>query len=215
MASWIHNPVTGEVARLNAVPTDGDGHRLAVDLWLQPGAAVVRAHVHPRLVERYEVVDGEVGFLVGRERRVARRGDGPVEIPAGTVHDWWNAGDGVAHVQFELEGTPPGPARFLSGIEALWSLAALGRAGADGMPDALWLASIGREYRDVVVFTSPPAQGVLFPPLAALARRTGRDPLAAALHGPAAPCAIADPGEEGLAALLARAVGAAAARRHA
>jgi hypothetical protein len=49
-------------------------------------------------------------------------------------------------------------------------------------------------------------------PLAAIARRTGRNPLAAELHGPAAPCAIADPGEDGLAALLAQRVGARAAR---
>jgi quercetin dioxygenase-like cupin family protein len=214
MTPWIHNPVTGEVARLNVVPADSDGGRLEVDLWLQPGAAVARAHVHPRLIERYEVVEGEVGFLLGAEKRVARRGDGVVEVPAGTVHDWWNAGDDVAHVQFELEGSTPTPARFLSAIEALWSLGAQGRVGADGMPDALWLAAIGREYRDVVIFASPPAiaQATLFPPLAALARRTGRDPLKPELHGPAAACAIADPGDD-LAALLARRVGASAARR--
>ena len=52
----------------------------------------------------------------------------------------------------------------------------------------------------------------VFGPLAALARRTGRAPLAGQLHGPAAPCAIPDPGEDGLAALLARPVGARAAR---
>jgi hypothetical protein len=87
---------------------------------------------------------------------------------------------------------------------------------AKGMPDPLWLAAIAREYRDVIRFSRPPAavQAALFGPLAAIARRTGRDPLAADLHGPAAPCAIADPGEDGLAALLARAVGARAARGH-
>lgn len=39
--SWIHNPVTGEVARVNVA----DEQRLSVDLWLQPGAAVLGAHV--------------------------------------------------------------------------------------------------------------------------------------------------------------------------
>jgi mannose-6-phosphate isomerase-like protein (cupin superfamily) len=214
MTPWIHNPVTGEVARLNVVPADSDGRRLEVDLWLQPGAAVARAHVHPQLVERYEVVEGEVGFLVGTDTRVARPGDETVEVPAGTVHDWWNAGDGIAHVKFELAGTAPTPARFLSAIEALWSLGAQGRVNAQGMPDALWLAAIGREYRDVVVFTSPPAavQATLFPLLAALARRTGRSPLAAELHGPTAPCAIADPGAS-LASLLSPRVGVSAARK--
>jgi hypothetical protein len=99
-------------------------------------------------------------------------------------------------------------------IEALWSLGALGRVNAKGVPGPLWLAAIAREYRDTIRFTRPPraVQAALFGPLAALARRTGRDPLAPELHGPAGACAIADPGADGLAALLARPVGARAAR---
>jgi mannose-6-phosphate isomerase-like protein (cupin superfamily) len=216
--AWFHNPATGEISRLNVGPAETDGRRLEVDLWLQPGAAVVGAHVHDHFVERFEVIEGEVGFQVAGDERVARPGGGVVEVPAGTVHDWWNAGRGVAHVRVEVEATPEAPGRpatrFGSMIETLWSLGALGQVNAKGMPDPLWLAAIAREYRDVIRFTKPPAavQAALFGPLAAIARRTGRDPLAAELHGPAAPCAIADPGEDGLAALLARRVGARAAR---
>ena len=99
-------------------------------------------------------------------------------------------------------------------IEAAWSLVALGRVNAKGMPDPLWLAALAHEYRDVIRFAVPPAivQAALFGPLALIARRTGRDPRAAELHWPHAACAIADPGEEGLAAMLTRAVGAGAAR---
>ena len=83
------------------------------------------------------------------------------------------------------------------------------------MPDALWLAAIAREYRDAIRFVKPPAavQAALFGPLAAIARRTGRDPLAPELHGPAGACTIPDPGEDGLATLLARPVGTRAAHR--
>jgi mannose-6-phosphate isomerase-like protein (cupin superfamily) len=216
--SWFHNPATGEISRLNVAPAETDGRRLAVDLWLQPGAAVAGAHVHDHVAERFDVFEGEVGFQVAGDERVARPGHGPVEVPAGTVHDWWNVGDGVAHVRVEVEATPDAPGqpatRFGSMIETLWSLGALGRVNAKGMPDPLWLAAIGREYRDVIRFIKPPAavQTALFGPLAAIARRTGRDPLAAELHGATAPCAIPDPGEEGLAALLARPVGVRAAR---
>jgi hypothetical protein len=99
-------------------------------------------------------------------------------------------------------------------IEALWSLGALGRVNRAGMPGPLWLAAIACEYRDTIRFTKPPAvvQAVLFAPLAALARRAGRDPLALELHGPTAGAAIPDPGEDGLATLLSRAVSARAAR---
>jgi hypothetical protein len=139
-------------------------------------------------------------------------------VAAGLVHDWWNAGEGVAHVRGEVRATPGAPGRpvdrFLSMLESVWSLGALGRVNARGLPDPLWLTAIAHEYRDVIRFTSPPAavQSVLSPPVAALARRSGRDPLAADLHGPAAACAIADPGEAGLAALLSKPVGARAAR---
>lgn len=216
--AWFHNPATGEISRLNVGPAETGGRRLDVDLWLQPGAAVAGAHVHDHFVERFDVLAGEVGFQVAGDERVARPGHGPVEVPAGTVHDWWNAGDGVAHVRVEVEATTQAPgrpaARFGSMIETLWSLGALGRVNGKGMPDPLWLAAIAREYRDVIRFAKPPAvvQTALFGPLAAIARRTGRDPLAAELHGPAAACAIPDPGEDGLATLLARPVGVRAAR---
>jgi quercetin dioxygenase-like cupin family protein len=207
---WLRNSATGEVARINVL----EGRRLDVDLWLQPGAAVARAHRHDALVERFEVLNGAIGMLVDGTERALRPGDGIVAIAAGTVHDWWNAGDATAHVHVEVEG--PAAPRFVAMIETLWSLGTLGRVNAQGLPDPLWLIAVAREYGDVIRFTQPPAavQRVLLPPLAALARRTGRDPLAAWLHGPAAPCALPDPGAEGLAALLAEPVGTRAARGH-
>jgi mannose-6-phosphate isomerase-like protein (cupin superfamily) len=214
---WLHNPATGEIGHL--LSTDVDGRRLEADLWLQPGAAVAGAHVHEHFVERFQVHSGEVGFQVAGSERTVRASDGTVEVPAGTVHDWWNAGDGVAHVRVEVEATQAAPgqpaARFVSMIEALWALGALGRVNSKGLPDPLWLAAIAREYNDAIRFVRPPAlvQAMLFGPLAAIARRTGRDPLAPELHGTAGACAIPDPGEEGLATLLAREVGTRAARR--
>lgn len=214
---WLHNPGTGEIAHL--VSADADGRRIEVDLWLQPGAAVAGAHIHDHFVERFLVRAGEVGFQVAGSERIARANDAVAEVPAGTVHDWWNAGDGVAHVRVEIAATHAAPgrpaARFVSMIEALWSLGALGRVNARGMPDPLWLAAIAREYSDAIRFVKPPAvvQAMLFGPLAAIAHRTGRDPLAPELHGPAGACAMPEPGEEGLATLLARGVRTRAARR--
>src|SRR6476469_6391267 len=179
---WLHNPATGEIAHVLSVGEDG--RRIEVDLWLQPGAAVAGAHLHDRFIERFEVRAGEVGFQVGESERVVRASEGLVEVPAGTVHDWWNAGDGVANVRVEVEATRAAPgqpaARFASMIEVLWSLGALGRVNAKGLPDPLWLAAIAREYSDASHFVKPPAlvQTVLFGPLAAIAHRTGRDPLA-------------------------------------
>jgi len=200
--AWMQNPVTGELARMNVGPADTGGRELQADLWLRPGAAVVGAHVHEAFLERFEVVDGEVGFKVGGDERVARAGDAAIEVPAGVVHDWWNAGTGTAHVRVDVEADPAlegrPAARFVSMLEAMWSLGALGRVNAKGLPDPLWLAAIAREYGDVIRFARPPAfvQTALFAPLALVARWAGRDPLAPELHGPAAPCAIPAPQAE-------------------
>ena len=215
---WLHNPATGEIARVNDDGSGSGGRRLDVDLWLQPGAAVAGAHVHDQIIERFDVKEGEIGVRVAGDERVSRPGDAAIEVPAGTVHDWWNSGEGIAHVHVEVVATPAATGRptdrFAAMIEALWSLGALGRVGRTGMPGPLWLAAIAREYRDVIRFVRPPAaiQAAVFGPLAALGRRMGRDPLAPELHGAQAACAIPDPGEAGLAELLAKPVGTRAAR---
>lgn len=201
---WLHNPATGEIVRFHPIA----GDMLTGDLWLQPGAAVARAHIHDRLIERFEVRLGEVGMQVGKEERLVRPGDGVIEVPAGTLHDWWNAGDGVAHVRLEVIG---GPApRFVEMLETVFSLGALGRVNAQGVPDVLWLAAIAHEYHDVIRLPSPPM--ALLGALAVVARWTGRDPRSAVLIGDDAACAIAAPGEDELATMLGRRVGARAAR---
>lgn len=178
---WFHNVETGEVGRALLSPDDGEGDRLESELWLRPGAAVVGAHVHDALAERFEVVSGLVGFHLDGRRQEGGPGT-VVEIPAGVVHDWWNAGDGVAHVIVHV--TPA--RRFIELIEVLFSLANSGRTRPGGMPGPLWAAAVAHEYRDVFRFVQPPRplQAVVVPPLAALARRLGRDPRDPSLHGP-------------------------------
>jgi mannose-6-phosphate isomerase-like protein (cupin superfamily) len=178
--TWLHHPVTGELARVNVSPADTGGRRLEVDLWLQPGATVARAHVHEHVVERFEVLEGDVGVEVAGREHDVRPGDPPVEVPARTAHDWWNAGAGIAHVRVDIAATPSArgrPAqRFLSMIEAMWSLGALGRVDAHGMPTGLWLAASAREYRDAIRFATPPRGG------AGGALRAAGDPRPS--HGP-------------------------------
>lgn len=211
--SWLHNPMTGELAKVIVGPAETDGRRIETDLWLQPEAAVAGPHLHESLIERFEVLEGSVGFQLGEDERAVAAGEARVEVPVRTVHDWWNAGDGVSHVRVEVEAAPDAsgrPAeRFSEMIETLWSLGALGDVNAKGMPYPLWLAAIGSEFRDVLRFMRPPAflQAAIFGPLAALARSTGRDPMADELHGPQAPCAIPEPSEERFRELLARPAG--------
>lgn len=169
------NPVTGERCVVRAADEDGDPAHVLVDLYVSPGGRVAGAHVHPSFSERFEVLSGRVGLRIGDQQDVG--GPGTVrEAPAGTVHDWWNAGDDEAHVLVELRGEAETLRRFDEMLVTLFGLAHEGRVRKDGMPDLLQAAVIADEFSDVIRFVKPPfvIQRILFGLLAPLARRTGR-----------------------------------------
>ena len=83
------NPVSGEYARV----VEHTLERVVGELLAVPGAAVAGPHFHPGQEERFEVIDGVMGYRRDDERGELRSGDA-VTVPPGVVHDWWNAGDG-------------------------------------------------------------------------------------------------------------------------
>jgi quercetin dioxygenase-like cupin family protein len=168
------NPVTGERSVVLVGTGDGEGDRLAAHLHVSPGGAVAGEHYHPSVTERFRVLKGQLEVSLDGERRVLERG-ADVTVPAGTVHDWWNATDEEVEV---LVDVTPGR-RFELMVTTVWGLARDGRTNAKGMPGPLQLAVIGREFRDVIRFTRPPAfvQAALFAPMAALGRARGYLPV--------------------------------------
>ncbi len=94
-----------------------------------------------------------------------------LHVRPGTAHDWWNAGDTVAHVLLEVEPA----ARFEAAIRNGFGLAQDGRTDARGMPGLLQMAVFALEFDDVIRFTWPPqiVQRLLFTVLAPLARLAG------------------------------------------
>ena len=85
------NPVTGERAVIRVGTDENAGARLVVDLYIRPGGAVAGEHVHPAIHERFTVLQGRVGFAIGRKKSVATPGQ-TLDVPPGIVHDWWNLG---------------------------------------------------------------------------------------------------------------------------
>ncbi len=166
------NPVTGErcVVRVGSEDGNDPGHAL-VDLYVEPGGAVVGEHVHENVWEGFEVISGSVGFRLDGEEKIAGPGEG-AEVPIGTPHDWWNSGEGPAHVAVELKGDTGG---FEDMIITLYGLAHEGKTDKKGRPGLLQLAVIARDFREVIRFTKPPGwvQAALFGPLAALGRARG------------------------------------------
>jgi quercetin dioxygenase-like cupin family protein len=164
------NPVTGERATILELPYENREGRATAELTALVGARVVGEHLHPALVERFTVLEGELTLKLGGETTILREGEAAV-VEAGVWHDWWNASDRDARARVEIT---PGE-RFAHMIETLYGLARLGHTNAGGMPHPLQLALFGREFSDVIVFRSPPqaVQRAVFGALGPIARWRG------------------------------------------
>lgn len=169
----LENPATGErVVNL----TDPDVHPdrvLVAHLYVKPGGRVAAAHRHPTIAERFHVLSGQVGFLLGDRETTLGPGE-EAEVPAGTLHDWWQVGEEPAEVVVEVA---PGD-RFTEMVATLFGLARDGKVDSRGLPHPLQLAVTVHAYRDVMVLASPPAwvQNLAFGVLAPIGRAFGRKP---------------------------------------
>jgi len=167
----LENPVTGERAVVRIGTEESTDGWFATDLYVRPGGRVSGEHVHPSIIERFTVRRGQVGFRVNGREQIAEIGQ-PITVPAGVVHDWWNAGADEAHVLVEVYD-PPG--RFGEMIIDLFGMAQDGKTNDKGMPNLFQGALFSLEYEDVIYFTSPPrwVQKVLFTLIAPVARLLG------------------------------------------
>lgn len=148
----IENPVTGEVLIFHETSRESNGERVLVETIVQPGGFVAAAHVHPYQTERFEILEGAVGFKVAGRTRIAEPGEVLIVEP-GAAHRFWNAGETEARFLCEVR-----PAlRFEALIETMFTLAAEGKTNRKGMPNPLRLAVIAREHFDTVRLPFPPA----------------------------------------------------------
>ena len=148
----IENPVTGETVRFEEAAEDSGGERVVADVTLARGGFGAAAHVHPRQTETFRIVDGEVGFRIGRRRIVATAGQTLV-VKAGTPHAFWNAGAGQARFRCEVR-----PALgFERLLETMFALAREGKTNRRGIPHPLRLAAIADHHRDDVRLPLIPA----------------------------------------------------------
>ena len=166
----VENPITGERAVVRVGTEDSEGRLLVSDLYVKPGGAVAGEHVHPIIEEWFTVKSGRVGFRIDGRESTAEL-DRRLHMPAGTAHDWWNAGDEEAHVVVEVSPAK----RFEEMITNLFGLARDGKTNPKGMPNLLQAALFASEFEDVLYFTSPPraVQKVLFSVLAPIAWALG------------------------------------------
>jgi quercetin dioxygenase-like cupin family protein len=170
----IWNPLTGEKAMIVESAEETGGEHIVADLAVEARGFVPGGeHVHDNLTEHFEVLSGRIRFVVGGEERILGAGEQVTVLP-GTWHEWANAGEDEVHARVRVQ-----PAmRFQEAILAVWGLCADGHTNAEGRPSPLLGALVATRYRDEIRFRQPPdvVQRLVFPPLAALARRRGLEP---------------------------------------
>lgn len=151
-----HDPVSG--ARYAFTP---DGENLLVDCLLEPGGALP-PHFHPVQTEHWSVVEGEVRFRLGRDKRVIGPEAGEIAVAPGTVHGLEATGREV-RLRCRVE-----PALHLQ--EFLEEAAAAANEGLflrGGIPRGLrgtrWAAQFLKKHggETVMVFPPRPAQRLL------------------------------------------------------
>jgi len=173
----IEDPVLRQRYRFRRASDPDGGEVLHAEIWVDPGGGVT-PHIHPALDERFEVVAGRPGFLVGRTWRRAAVGE-TVVVTAGTRHAYRNRGDEVVHLTCEVR-PPSSLQQFLEDVAELSRAGRITRHGFPKRPGAvLDAADIAQRHREMAVLLFPPmpppfVQRLLVPVLARLARRRGR-----------------------------------------
>jgi mannose-6-phosphate isomerase-like protein (cupin superfamily) len=141
----IANPVTGETVTFQRTSADSDGELVIAEVTLEPGGSAAGVHVHPNQTETFRILDGTVGFRLGRERLFATAGE-TVVVEAGTAHAFWNTSEGRARFRCEIR-----PALgFERLLETMFALARDGKTNRRGLPHPLRLAAIVDHHRDDV-----------------------------------------------------------------
>lgn len=167
----VWNPLTGEKALLIESPDENGGARIVSDFAVEAGGFVPGGeHVHDHCAEHFEVTAGQIIFVVDGAERTLSAGEQATVAP-GSWHRWWNAGDTEVRIRTRVE-----PAlRLAEAILVIWGLCADGHTNAEGRPSPLLGALLLTRYRRELRYRQPPdaVQRLLFPPLAALARRRG------------------------------------------
>jgi len=124
---------------------------LVIDAHYLPSSAKPVAHLHPEQDERFEVHEGTLTARIDGTERTFAAGD-RFEVPRGTVHSMWNAGDVPVNVTWRIA-----PALDSRGwFEALDSLNRAGRTNGAGAPRTLDMGPVLRRHRREFRLAGPP-----------------------------------------------------------
>jgi mannose-6-phosphate isomerase-like protein (cupin superfamily) len=122
----VHNALTDETVRFIRTAEETGGELLVMEARWSKREHITPAHVHPGMEERWNVLEGRVGFRIGDDELVAGPGEW-VTAPAGVLHENWNLGGGPALMRIEMRP----PLRWEEFVRQLFALASEGLEGEE------------------------------------------------------------------------------------
>ena len=135
------NPVSGERIVFLRTAADTHGRLLEMDdFWTQPGHRTPE-HIHPEMLERWEVLAGSVCFRIGGKERIAVPGE-VVIAPPGVSHTARKVDAEPVHLRIQMRPAL-GWERF---VERLFALVRHGHADAGRAPGETVIAELLREF---------------------------------------------------------------------
>ena len=139
-----YHPVQKDYTTFLETSEETGGEHTLLEIELAPGGGNT-PHYHKTYDEHFEVVEGTLEVLVGKETRALRPGQKAV-APRNTLHKFRNPGEERARFLVELR---PGSAGFEKAIKAGYGLARDGRVRADGTPKNLYHLAVLLEWSEI------------------------------------------------------------------
>ena len=174
--SELHEDPIGRQRLAFERSTDESGDEvLLVKCWADPTGGVP-PHIHPAQNEYFEVLEGEMTFTAGREKKVVRAGEA-INVPPGTRHAYENRSKAQVHMVVTVK--PPADLEsFLTMTARLGREGHLARVGPLRGPRGLrslpHVALLLERHREnTVILNPPPILQRLIYPLAKRAEKQG------------------------------------------
>ena len=164
----IENRHTGEILRMRRVREANGQVILMLEGTLPPHTGGPPLHVHFQAHEQGHVAAGTLGAIVGNTKITVQTG-GPVDLPAGVPHRWWNAGEDL--LEFNGRVVPAVDLdRFIQAIFAVMN------ASNSGRPSLFYIAHIARRHRHTQELRAVPVaiQRIVFPVVVLIGRILGK-----------------------------------------
>lgn len=165
-----YSPVQKDYATFLETSEETGGERTLIEIEVAPGGGPT-AHYHKTYTEGFEVLEGTLEVLVGKETRVLRAGQ-KVVVPKNTLHRFHNATDETVTFLTEMRPGQPG---FEKTLKVGYGLAADGLTFSDGTPKNPYHMALLLDWAELQV----PGLFTLIEPLmrflAKRARRKGID----------------------------------------